>query len=267
MEVAAFYRFAALGAAELQPLRRRLLAAGEAGSLKGTILLATEGVNGTVCGSPEGVHALLELLREDPRLAGLPIRSSCADGPVFDRFKVRIKREIVSLGEPCANPLERVGRYVEPRHWDALIRDPETLLIDTRNRFEVRMGSFPGALDPGTACFRDFPAWVERELRPRLEAGPSPRLALFCTGGIRCEKATSYLLARGFDGVHHLRGGILGYLEEIPPARSSWRGECFVFDQRVALDHHLAVGRPSLCPASGPGEDRPEPALLPERPA
>jgi UPF0176 protein len=244
MQVAAFYRFTSLQSLELPQLRRRLLAAAEGWSLKGTILLATEGVNGTVCGRREGVEALLNLLQRDPRLADLPIRASRASGPIFQRLKVRIKREIVSLGQPSANPIERVGRYVEPGRWDALVRDPATLLIDTRNRCEVRLGTFPGALDPGTVRFRDFPAWVERELRPRVDRSRPRRLALFCTGGIRCEKATAYLLAEGFAAVHHLRGGILRYLEEIPEAESSWQGECFVFDQRVSLDHRLRPATP-----------------------
>jgi UPF0176 protein len=247
--VAAFYRFARFRGPELPPLRDQLLALGREHGVLGTILLAEEGINGTISGLEAGVEAVLAHLMGDPRLADLPIRrSSSAEAPFF-RLKVRLKREIVTLGVPGVDPLQEVGTYVPPAEWNALIRDPATLVIDTRNTYEVEVGTFAGALDPRTASFRDFPAWVERVL-PALVAERAPqRLALFCTGGIRCEKATAHLLREGYGGVHHLRGGILGYLEAIPPEESLWQGECFVFDQRAALNGQLEPGSHELCHA------------------
>lgn len=221
--------------------------------LRGTILLAAEGVNGTLCGPDAAVQALLARLRQVPGLAALRASFSVAPGPVFQRLKVKCRREIVSLGQGELRPyLEAaVGIPVPPSRWDALIADPGTLLIDTRNAYEVAIGSFPGALDPATARFGEFPAWVEQSLRP-LVARLQPRaLALFCTGGIRCEKATAHLLQQGFTGVHQLQGGILRYLQEVPSERSRWRGECFVFDERVALCHGLEPGEHRLCPGCG----------------
>jgi len=249
VRVAAFYRFARFRAAELAPLRSRLLALGRELDVLGTVLLAEEGINGTISGPEAGVEALLSQLRGEPRLADLSIRrSSCATSPFF-RLKVRLKREIVTLGIAGVDPLERVGAYVPPAEWNALIRDPRTLLIDTRNTYEVEVGTFAGAIHPETTSFREFPAWVERVL-PGLIAERRPqRLALFCTGGIRCEKATAHLLREGYGGVHHLRGGILGYLEATPPERSLWQGECFVFDQRAAVNHQLLPGSHGLCHA------------------
>jgi UPF0176 protein len=249
VQVSTFYRFVAFTPDELPPLRERLLAIGSAAAVKGTVLLATEGINGTVSGSEAGLEALLAVLRADPRLVTLKEKRSVSELRAFHRLKVRIKREIVTMGCPAVRPAAGVGTYVAPRHWDALIADPDTLLIDARNGYEVAVGSFEGAIDPGTGSFSEFPGWVERQLRP-LVAERRPRaLALFCTGGIRCEKSTAYLLERGFTGVHHLQGGILRYLEEIPEARSRWRGECFVFDQRVAVRHRLAPGTHCLCHA------------------
>jgi len=250
VRVAAFYRFAPLAAAALPTLRRRLLACGQAGAVKGTVLLAGEGVNGTISGPEAGVEDLLTLLeRADPGLAGLEVKRHTAPDQAFHRLKVRLKREIVSLGCPDSDPSVAVGAYVEPQAWNALISDPDTLVIDTRNSYEVAVGSFEGAIDPDTASFRDFPAWVEAVLRPLVAERQPKALALFCTGGIRCEKATAHLIQHGFDGVHHLRGGILHYLEAIAPEQSRWRGECFVFDQRVALNHQLEPGEHSLCHA------------------
>lgn len=249
VHVAAFYRFARFRPAELPPLRSRLLTLGREQGLLGTVLLAEEGINGTISGPEAGVEALLGLLRSDPRLAVLPVRRSRCDGAPFFRWKVRLKREIVTLGVPEVDPLREVGTYVSPAGWNALIRDPRTLLIDTRNSYEVEVGSFAGAIHPETTHFREFPAWVEREL-PALVAERQPeRLALFCTGGIRCEKATAHLLREGYGEVHHLRGGILGYLETIPSEQSLWQGECFVFDQRTALNHQLLPGSHALCHA------------------
>jgi len=248
LRVAAFYRFAALVEADLPALRARLLAAGNAGEVKGTVLLASEGVNGTVSGPEAGVEALLELLKQaDQGLASLEVKRHSTDVQAFHRLKVRIKREIVTIGRPEVDPTAAVGAYLDPQDWNALIASPDTLVIDTRNAYEVAVGTFAGALDPGTASFRDFPAWVERELRPLVEARRPKALALFCTGGIRCEKATAHLIQEGFEGVHHLQGGILRYLEAVDPAESRWQGECFVFDQRVAVNQRLERGDHSLC--------------------
>ncbi|MEB3316585.1 MAG: rhodanese-related sulfurtransferase [Cyanobacteriota bacterium] len=249
VRVAAFYRFARFDAAELAPLRSRLLSLGRELGVLGTVLLAEEGINGTISGPEPGVEVLLRQLRSDPRLADLAIRRSLCDAPPFFRLKVRLKREIVTLGLAGVDPLERVGAYVPPAGWNALIRDPRTLLIDTRNTYEVEVGTFAGAIQPETSRFREFPAWVERELPGLMAERQSKRLALFCTGGIRCEKATAHLLREGYGEVHHLRGGILGYLEATPPERSLWRGECFVFDQRVAVNHQLSPGSHGLCHA------------------
>jgi len=245
--VAAFYRFAAFQAAELPPLRERLLAIGAAGDVKGTVLLAPEGVNGTVSGPEEGLEELLAALRADSRLADLAVKRHIAPKQAFHRLKVRLKPEIVTIGRPGVDPTKAVGTYVAPADWNALIDDPGTLVIDTRNSYEVAVGSFERALDPGTASFRSFPTWVEEVLRPLIAERQPKALALFCTGGIRCEKATAHLIQEGFAGVHHLEGGILRYLEMVDPAESRWQGECFVFDQRVAVNHRLEPGEHSLC--------------------
>jgi len=197
------------------------------------------------------VQAVLARLREVPGLQGLEAKLSWADQQAFHRLKVRLKREIVTMGCPTVKPADAVGTYVPPQQWDALIQDPDTLVIDTRNAYEVAVGSFAGAIDPGTASFREFPDWVERELRPLVAERQPKAIAMFCTGGIRCEKSTAYLLQQGFEGVHHLQGGILKYLEEMPEQGSSWQGECFVFDQRVSLNHRLEPGSYALCHACG----------------
>ncbi len=272
LQVAAFYAFAPM--AGLPALRDELLAAAQAGQIFGTVLLAEEGVNGTVCGPEAAVQRLLALLRLRPGLDSLTAKLSWAPEQAFHRLKVRLKREIVTMGCPTvtlvAGPVggsqgdappegspagtpgpSPVGTYVRPQDWDGLIADPDTLVIDTRNAYEVAVGSFEGALDPGTESFRQFPAWVESTLRPLVDARQPKALALFCTGGIRCEKATAYLLQQGFKGVHHLQGGILQYLEDVPEAGSRWQGECFVFDQRVSVNHQLQPGRYRLCHACG----------------
>ncbi len=249
--VAAFYRFAALE--DLQPLQQELLALAAQAEVRGTILLADEGVNGTIAGPEAGVQAVLERLRQWPGLERLEAKFSQAPQQTFHRLKVRLKREIVTMGQPQVQPYlaSEVGAHVPPQQWDALIRDPGTLVIDTRNAYEVAIGSFEGAIDPGTDSFREFPAWVEQTLRPLMAERQPTAIAMFCTGGIRCEKATAYLQQQGFEGVHHLQGGILRYLEEMPEQGSSWRGECFVFDQRVAVNHRLEPGEQSLCHACG----------------
>lgn len=248
-QVAAFYRFAPL--ADRQALRQTLLALGRREGLRGTVLLAEEGVNGTISGPVVGVQRLLEHLRRMPGFEDLEAKLHTAEQPVFHRFKVRLKREIVSMGRPEVQPLKQVGTYVTPTDWEALIADPDTLVIDTRNDYEVAVGSFRGAIDPGTRQFSDFPAWVENALRPLVADRQPRRLALFCTGGIRCEKATSYLLQQGFEGVHHLQGGILRYLEERRDQGQAWQGECFVFDQRVTVNAQLQPGSHQLCHACG----------------
>lgn len=241
--IAALYHFARLDG--LEALQTGLTQAMEAGDVKGTVLLAEEGINGTIAGSREGVDAVLAYIRSDSRLEGTRHKESFADEMPFRRGKVRLKREIVSLGVPGVDPTVRVGRYVSPDQWNELISDPEVLLIDTRNRYEVKMGTFQGAVDPGTTSFREFPDYASRELNPERHR----KVAMFCTGGIRCEKATSYLLSQGFEEVYHLEGGILKYLEDVPEEESLWRGECFVFDERVGVDHNLERGKYSMCHA------------------
>ena len=239
--MAALYHFASLpDYRELrQPLLDRCLAAG----LRGTLLLAAEGINGTVAGPRAGIEAVLAVLRTDPRLAELEHKVSLTDEQPFLRMKVKLKREIVTMGVPSVDPKRVVGTYVEPQDWNALISDPEVTLVDTRNDYECAIGSFRGAVEPGISHFRDFPRWVEENLDP----GRDRKVAMFCTGGIRCEKATAYLRDQGFADVYHLRGGILKYLEEVPEERSAWEGECFVFDERVAVDHRLERGSYAQC--------------------
>ena len=245
----AFYGFTAMEG--LPALQQELKALAEQGCVRGTILLAEEGVNGTISGPDAGVTAVLDRLRQLPGLGGLEAKFSRAEQQTFHRLKVRLKREIVTMGCPTVKPAEQVGTYVPPEQWNALIADPDTLVVDTRNRYEVEVGSFAGAIDPGTESFREFPAWVEQTLRPLVEETQPKAIAMFCTGGIRCEKSTAYLLQQGFENVHHLQGGILRYLEEIPEERSSWQGECYVFDQRVSVNHQLQPGSYSLCHACG----------------
>jgi len=245
----AFYGFTAME--DLPGLQQELRALAEQEAVLGTILLAEEGVNGTISGPDAGVQAVLERLRQLPGLGGLEAKFSRAEQQTFHRLKVRLKREIVTMGCPTVKPAEQVGTYVPPAQWDALIADPETLVVDTRNRYEVEVGSFTGAIDPGTDSFREFPAWVEETLRPLVQEKQPKAIAMFCTGGIRCEKSTAYLLQQGFENVHHLQGGILRYLEEIPEEDSSWQGECYVFDQRVSVNHQLEPGSYSLCHACG----------------
>ena len=245
----AFYGFTAMEG--LPALQQELKALAEQGCVRGTILLAEEGVNGTISGPDAGVMAVLDRLRQLPGLGGLEAKFSRAEQQTFHRLKVRLKREIVTMGCPTVKPADQVGTYVSPEQWNALIADPETLVVDTRNRYEVEVGSFAGAIDPGTKSFREFPAWVEQTLRPLVEETQPKAIAMFCTGGIRCEKSTAYLLQQGFENVHHLQGGILKYLEEIPEERSSWQGECYVFDQRVSVNHQLQPGSYSLCHACG----------------
>jgi UPF0176 protein len=235
--VAAFYQFAALP--DFRELREPLRAVCAGLGLKGSVLLAHEGINGTLAGQPEAIAALVEELQcgalFDGWLDNLELKFSHAAVMPFQRLKIRLKKEIVTLGDGHADPTRQVGVYVDPADWNALIAGPDTLVIDTRNAFEVAMGTFPGAVDPGIRSFGQFKDFAARHLDPAKHR----RIAMFCTGGIRCEKASAYLLARGFAQVYHLKGGILGYLEGVPQAESRWRGECFVFDDRVALGHGL----------------------------
>jgi UPF0176 protein len=243
IRVAALYRFCKLDAAET--LRRPLAAFCCGRGIKGTLLLAREGINGTVAGSPEAIAELIERLEGIPGMAGLEVKYSNAATMPFHRMKVRLKKEIVTMGVETVDPLTDAGAYVEPAAWNALISDPDTLIIDTRNDYEVALGSFRNAVDPATSSFREFPAWVERN-RAALDGR---KVAMFCTGGIRCEKATAYVRSLGIAEVYHLKGGILKYLETVPEEQSLWQGECFVFDERVSVTHGLAEGEAELCRA------------------
>ncbi len=241
--VAAFYHFTPF--ADHAALREPLLAELSAHELKGTVLLASEGFNGTLAGSRAGIDAALKALRALPNAEGLEHKESYAEHMPFDRLKVRLKKEIVTMGVPGVDPLSTVGTYIAPEDWNNVITDPNTVVIDTRNDFEVKMGTFERAINPGTASFGEFPKWIE-DHRAELEG---KKIAMFCTGGIRCEKATSFLKTHGFENVFHLKGGILQYLENIPKAESLWRGDCFVFDQRISVRHGLELGDYELCRA------------------
>jgi UPF0176 protein len=217
--------------------------------VKGTLLLAPEGINGTIAGSDDAIGRVLEHIRRLVGETGLEVKFSRARSQPFHRMKVRIKREIVTMGEPDIDPLQSVGHYVSPADWNELIGEPGTILIDTRNDYEVAVGTFQGAINPKTTTFREFPAWFEAERGRLFSNGTPPKIAMFCTGGIRCEKATAFLRAQGLEDVYHLQGGILKYLETVPPEQSLWQGECFVFDQRVTVAHGLAPGSYALCHA------------------
>ncbi len=241
--VAALYKFVSLP--DYPALREPLLAHCQAHSVFGTLLLAAEGINGTIAGSRQGIDAVLDYLRADPRLADLEHKESCCEEMPFLRMKVKLKKEIVTLGVEGVSPTNTVGQYVKPEDWNALIADPEVVVVDTRNDYEYEIGTFKGAIDPHTGTFREFPDYVAKHLDPAKHK----KVAMFCTGGIRCEKSTSYMLEQGFDKVYHLKGGILKYLEEVPAEDSLWEGECFVFDERVAVKHNLEVGSYDQCHA------------------
>jgi UPF0176 protein len=245
ISVAALYKFTPF--ADPEALRAPLLAACEAHGIKGTLLLAREGINGTVAGTDNALAGVLGHIRKLPGCANLDVKFSAAPEMPFHRMKVRVKREIVTMGEPDIDPTLSAGHYVDPHDWNALIADPDTVVIDTRNDYEVAVGTFAGAVDPQTPSFRDFPAWF-REHRDELLEGKK-KVAMFCTGGIRCEKSTSFLRAEGIDEVYHLKGGILKYLEQVSETESLWQGECFVFDERVTVRHGLAQGTFQLCRA------------------
>ncbi len=239
--VAALYHFTRFD--DPDTLRGPLLALCRKAAIKGSLLLAGEGINGTIAGSRAGIDAALDHIRALPGCAGLEHKESSAAEMPFLRMKVRLKREIVTMGQPDVDPRASVGTYVAPRDWNALIGEEDVVVIDTRNDYETAIGSFKGAIDPGTASFREFPGWWQ-ENAARFEG---KKVAMFCTGGIRCEKASNYLLGEGVEEVFHLKGGILKYLEEVAEADSTWQGECFVFDKRVSVGHGLAEGPHLLC--------------------
>ncbi|MBW4593879.1 MAG: rhodanese-related sulfurtransferase [Brasilonema angustatum HA4187-MV1] len=243
--VAALYKFVKLQ--DFAQKQYPLLSLCQAHNVKGTILLAPEGINATVAGSRQAIDCLLSFLRSDSRLADLEHKESYADDPPFDRMKVRLKKEIVTIGLPGVDPNQQVGTYVNPKDWNTLISDPQVTVIDTRNDYEVSIGTFKKAQNPQTESFAEFPEYVHNHLDPNKHK----KVALFCTGGIRCEKASSFMLSQGFQEVYHLKGGILKYLEEVPESESFWDGECFVFDQRIAVRHGLEPGSYDMCPSCG----------------
>ena len=250
-QVAAFYCFIPLEEEKITSLLQDLTINALEEKVRGTVLLAKEGVNGTICGPCKGVTSLLEKLKEPLLEKTLQVKISWTPIQAFRRFKARRKLEIVTMGVAGINPMKSVGDYVDTLSWNSLLSDPNTLVIDARNQYEIAIGTFEGALNPQIDNFREFPNWVDKNLHQIVEARSPDRIAMFCTGGIRCEKATSYLLKEGFKGIHHLKGGILRYLEDISLKESLWNGECFVFDQRVALNHNLLPGVHRLCYACG----------------
>ncbi len=241
--VCALYKFVTLDdfQAKKQPLLDFMLAR----DIRGTLLLAREGINGTVAASREAIDALLDYLREDPRLAEISFKESYTDSSPFMRSRVKLKKEIVTMGVEGIDPKRLVGTYVKPKQWNQLISEPDVLLVDTRNDYEVQVGTFKNAVNPKTDSFREFPEYVKTHLDPKKHK----KVAMFCTGGIRCEKSTAYLKEQGFEEVYHLEGGILKYLEEVPAEQSMWEGECFVFDDRVTVNHQLEKGDYDQCHA------------------
>ena len=240
-QVAALYRFVRLD--DFENLRNPLLEFCEARGIRGTLLLANEGINGTIAGTTQAISEVLAYLRRDDRLADLECKFSYNEDRPFLRMKVKLKKEIVTMGRPGIDPNQCVGRYASPEQWNTLVDDPECLVIDTRNDYEVEIGTFRGAINPNTSSFREFPEWVEKNLDPSKHK----KVAMFCTGGIRCEKSTSLLVSMGFEDVWHLQGGILNYLEKTPVEQTRWDGECFVFDSRVSVDHQLEKGSYDQC--------------------
>ncbi|MDB5894858.1 MAG: hypothetical protein JWQ88_2389 [Rhodoferax sp.] len=242
---AAFYKFVAVS--EYASLRAPLVDVCTANGVLGNILLAAEGVNGTIAGTPQGVEAVLAWLRCQPPFADLQHKAAHGALQPFYRMKVRLKREIVSMGVPDISPTTMAGKYVKPEDWNRLLDDPEVVVVDVRNDYEVGIGSFDGAINPHTASFTELPGWVRQASAPGQPLAGKPKVAMFCTGGIRCEKSTALLRAQGFGEVYHLEGGILKYLETVPEAESRWRGQCFVFDERVSVGHGLVPGDLELC--------------------
>ncbi len=239
--IAALYHFTQFP--KPSALRPALIEVCSANAVKGTLLLAQEGINGTIAGPRAGIDAVLAHIRALPGCADLEWKEATSNDAPFGKMKVRLKKEIVTMGQPDVDPRASVGHYVEPQEWNDLIRSEDVVVIDTRNDYEVEIGTFEGAIDPKTESFREFPQWWE-ENKDRFH---NKRVAMFCTGGIRCEKSTNYLLGQGVDDVYHLKGGILRYLEEVPEKDSTWEGECFVFDNRVSVGHGLVEGPHKLC--------------------
>ncbi|MFT4564383.1 MAG: UPF0176 protein [Gammaproteobacteria bacterium] len=243
--VATFYQFIPL--VDIAALRQELTLKCSEEDIRGTLLLAPEGINGTLCGSQDGLRSVLTFLRSDSRFADLLHKESWVEEIPFLRLKIRLKQEIVTLGVPDIAPAEATGVHVKPSDWNALVNEPDVVVIDTRNIYETELGTFQGSIDPRIETFGEFPQWLSQA----EDLSPDTRIAMFCTGGIRCEKASAYLLQQGFSEVYQLEGGILKYLEEIPVEESQWTGECYVFDDRVSVDHNLAPGRFELCRGCG----------------
>jgi UPF0176 protein len=241
--VCAMYKFVTLE--NFEDIRQPLLDVMEANEVRGTLLIAQEGINGTVAGTREGIDALLAWLATDERLSNIVFKESYDETMPFYRTKVKLKKEIVTMGVEGIDPKQVVGTYVKPKDWNALISDPDVVLVDTRNDYEYQIGTFEGAVNPNTETFRQFPQYVKENMDPTKHK----KVAMFCTGGIRCEKSTAYMKEQGFDEVYHLEGGILKYLEEVPKAETMWEGECFVFDNRVAVNHDLEKGQYDQCHA------------------
>ena len=239
--VAALYKFTELR--DTAPLQASLMKLCRINGIFGTLLLAPEGINGTIAGSRSGIDAIRDFLKGDGRFIGMEYKESVAQKNPFHRMKVKIKDEIVTMGQSDADPSRIMGTYVDAKQWNQLLEDPEVLVLDVRNRYETAIGSFENALDPMTDSFREFPKFVKENLDPRVHK----KIAMSCTGGIRCEKASSYMKSQGFREVYHLKGGVLKYLESTPKEQSKWSGECFVFDQRVSVDHELRKGSYDMC--------------------
>ena len=241
--VSALYKFVTLE--NFEEIKAPLLKVMLDNDVRGTLLLAKEGINGTVAGSQAGIDSLLSWLSEDPRLAGIVHKESYDEEMPFYRTKVKLKKEIVTMGVEGIDPKQVVGTYVKPKDWNALISDPDVVLVDTRNDYEVQIGTFKNAVNPNTTSFREFPGYVQENMDPTKQK----KVAMFCTGGIRCEKSTAYMKEQGYDEVYHLEGGILKYLEEVSKEETLWEGECFVFDNRVSVNHDLEKGLYDQCHA------------------
>ena len=250
-KVAAFYNFSSIIDHEILLIKEELTHLATKQEIKGTILLASEGVNGTVCGTENAIVQFIETLEKLLKLSEINVKYSWTEKQAFRRFKARKKKEIVTIGIKQVNPSKSVGKYIKAGEWNEFLEDPSNVVIDTRNEYEIKIGNFKGALNPHTSSFREFPAWVQKHLKPLIEENPSLKIGMYCTGGIRCEKATSFLIEEGFSDVYHLEGGILKYLEDVSAEKSLWNGECFVFDQRVSLDHDLLPGSHRMCHACG----------------
>ena len=250
-KVAAFYKFLSILDKDILLIKEEMTELAKNKEIKGTILIAFEGINGTVCGQEKDITQFIEILKQLLNIPDINVKYSWTEKQAFRRFKARKKKEIVTIGLEEINPNKSVGKYLKADEWNEFLEDPDSVVIDTRNEYEIKIGNFAGALNPHTSSFREFPAWVQKHLKPLIEKNPSLKIGMYCTGGIRCEKATSYLIEEGFPDVHHLEGGILKYLEDVSPEKSLWNGECFVFDQRVSLDHELLPGSHRMCHACG----------------